>query len=138
MFGGNQNFVARLDDFDARLTRRDEITWLLQSGQKIQAIKLYREDTGASLADAKAAVERMEPALRMSLVPPGDPQMLAAPVMPNNAPDALKREVEALLTQGKKIQAIKLYHEQTGQGLREAKQAVERMEQALRQGLEQI
>jgi hypothetical protein len=30
------------------------------NGQKIAAIKIYREDTGASLADAKAAVDRLE------------------------------------------------------------------------------
>ena len=28
-------------------------------GQKIMAIKIYREDTGASLADAKAAVDKL-------------------------------------------------------------------------------
>ena len=30
------------------------------NGQKITAIKIYREDTGASLTDAKAAVEKLE------------------------------------------------------------------------------
>ncbi len=131
MFGANQNVVAGLDDFDARLVRRDEITWLLQSGQKINAIKLYREDTGASLADAKAAVERMEQALRMGLVTPGESRTPAAPVTPDDVSDTLKREVEMLLTQGKKIQAIKLYREQTGLGLREAKDAIDLIEQTL-------
>ncbi|SNY53792.1 ribosomal protein L7/L12 [Paractinoplanes atraurantiacus] len=31
----------------------------LMQGQKIQAIKVYREQTGASLAEAKAAVEQI-------------------------------------------------------------------------------
>src|SRR5579883_2089822 len=70
MFGANQNFSTRLDNLDARLTQRDEIIWLLQKGQKINAIKLYREDTGASLTDARAAVERMELALRLGLTAP--------------------------------------------------------------------
>ena len=30
------------------------------NGQKIIAIRIYREDTGASLTDAKAAVEKLE------------------------------------------------------------------------------
>ena len=34
------------------------------SGQKITAIKLYREATGVGLADAKDAVEKMEAELR--------------------------------------------------------------------------
>jgi ribosomal protein L7/L12 len=29
----------------------------LEQGRKIQAIKIYREETGAGLAEAKAAVE---------------------------------------------------------------------------------
>ena len=33
---------------------------LIQSDQKIQAIKLYRELTGVGLAEAKDAVERLE------------------------------------------------------------------------------
>ena len=34
---------------------------LLQSGKKIEAIKLYRELTGAGLKEAKDAVERIAP-----------------------------------------------------------------------------
>ena len=30
------------------------------NGQKIMAIRIYREDTGASLTDAKAAVDKLE------------------------------------------------------------------------------
>lgn len=36
----------------------ERIRQLLAAGQKIQAIKLYREATGVGLAEAKAAVER--------------------------------------------------------------------------------
>ena len=36
------------------------------SGQKITAIKLYREATGAGLADAKNAVEQIEAELRVA------------------------------------------------------------------------
>jgi ribosomal protein L7/L12 len=37
-----------------------EVTGLLQAGRKIEAIKRYREATGAGLAEAKTAVERIE------------------------------------------------------------------------------
>ncbi|UZJ31188.1 ribosomal protein L7/L12 [Streptomyces endophytica] len=40
--------------------------------------------------------------------------------------DARFAEIDALLAQGKKIQAIKLHRELTGSGLAEAKEAVER------------
>ncbi|GAA2146117.1 ribosomal protein bL12 [Glycomyces algeriensis] len=43
------------------------------------------------------------------------------------APDPLT-EVRALIGQGKKIQAIKVYRELTGVGLKEAKDAVEMLE----------
>lgn len=37
-----------------------EVTLLVRQGKKIEAIKRYREVTGAGLRDAKEAVERME------------------------------------------------------------------------------
>ncbi|MCR8575520.1 ribosomal protein L7/L12 [Streptomyces sp. Isolate_219] len=40
--------------------------------------------------------------------------------------DARMAEIDQLLTQGKKIQAIKVHREVTGSGLAEAKEAVER------------
>lgn len=36
-----------------------ELQGLIQAGRKIEAIKVYREATGAGLAEAKEAVERM-------------------------------------------------------------------------------
>lgn len=45
---------------------------------------------------------------------------------PNRQPDHLA-PVRELVQRGKKIQAIKVYREVTGVGLKEAKEAVERM-----------
>ncbi|MET8950419.1 ribosomal protein L7/L12 [Streptomyces sp. NPDC004393] len=45
-----------LDAADAAL---DGVTALVREGKRIQAIKLYREVTGAGLKEAKEAVERM-------------------------------------------------------------------------------
>lgn len=38
----------------------DEVCELAQSGQKIEAIKLYRQNTGAGLVEAKDAVEALD------------------------------------------------------------------------------
>ncbi|MFI2377102.1 hypothetical protein ACH5AO_18795 [Streptomyces sp. NPDC018964] len=38
---------------------REEILDLVRRGKKIQAIKLYRETTGADLVEAKQAVDRL-------------------------------------------------------------------------------
>jgi ribosomal protein L7/L12 len=42
----------------------DRIKAALFAGRKIEAIKLYREQTGVGLAGAKAAIERLEEELR--------------------------------------------------------------------------
>ncbi|MFE7275584.1 ribosomal protein L7/L12 [Streptomyces sp. NPDC057623] len=39
--------------------RMGEVVSLVRTGKKIQAIKVYREITGAGLKDAKEAVERL-------------------------------------------------------------------------------
>ncbi|GAA0659668.1 hypothetical protein GCM10009535_43760 [Streptomyces thermocarboxydovorans] len=39
---------------------RDKSAGLGREGRKVQAIKVYREATGAGLAEAKEAVEGME------------------------------------------------------------------------------
>lgn len=126
MSEANQRFLNGPDEGDAYPVRRDEITRLLALGQKIEAIKLYRADTGASLADARAAVERME--LAPGPVTPGERH---TPATPGAVPASLRRDVETLVMRGQKIQAIKRYREQTGLGLREAKEAVDALEQEL-------
>src|SRR3954453_12151746 len=54
--GRGQRLPTRQDDGDFR----DEVLSLLEQGQKIGAIKLYRERTGAGLKEAKDAVEAMQ------------------------------------------------------------------------------
>ncbi|MFO0892562.1 MAG: ribosomal protein L7/L12 [Isosphaeraceae bacterium] len=92
-----------------------ELRMILSEGQKIQAIKHLRESTGAGLKEAKDAVERLEQGL-----PPAAPDAAA-----QDRP--LQDELAALLRAGRKIEAIKLYRARTGAGLKEAKDAVERM-----------
>jgi len=89
----------------------DAIRLLLTRGQKITAIKLYREQTGVGLAEAKNAVEMIERG-------GGSPNRKTTATDP-------EQQILELLAAGKKIAAIKLYREQTHVGLKEAKDAVE-------------
>lgn len=98
-----------------------DILAVAREGNKIQAIKLYRERYNCGLAEAKDAVETM--------LAGGTPQRPGLVVPPPAAisSSALDLEVVGLLRQDQKIQAIKLYRERTGLGLKEAKEAVERI-----------
>lgn len=49
--------VERLADLRARVRRREQIETELRRGNRFRAIKLYRDDTGASLAEAVAGVD---------------------------------------------------------------------------------
>lgn len=44
---------------EEEIPRKDEIIGLVREGKQVQAIKLYRESTGADLVEAKQAVDRM-------------------------------------------------------------------------------
>ncbi|WP_081238476.1 hypothetical protein [Streptomyces viridosporus] len=41
------------------IPRRDEIVALVREGKTVQAVKVYREATGADLVEAKQAVDRL-------------------------------------------------------------------------------
>ncbi|HAV63395.1 MAG TPA: hypothetical protein DCY13_13645 [Verrucomicrobiales bacterium] len=95
----------------------------LDNGDKLEAIKLYREATGAELKEAKEAVEDMETGhATTDTVATGAKQAAA------NRSSAVR---EALF-KGHKIDAIKRYREITGLGLRDAKLAVDKLEADLR------
>jgi ribosomal protein L7/L12 len=98
-----------------------QVRSLLDQGQKIAAVKLYKDQTGVGLAEAKAAVEALEAGI-------------GQPSTPTEMRDDLEAELLRLLGDGQKIQAVKLYKDQMGVSLLEAKQAVESL--AARHGLE--
>jgi ribosomal protein L7/L12 len=87
------------------------LTALIEAGQKIEAIKQYRERTGSGLKEAKDAVEALE---RGEQLP-----------TPKAILTTVDQDVVSLVREGKKIAAIKLYREKTGVGLAEAQAAVE-------------
>ena len=49
--------AARLAELGTRIRRSDEIQAELRKGNRLRAIKLYRDDTGASLAEAADGVD---------------------------------------------------------------------------------
>jgi len=83
----------------------------IRAGNKLEAIKLYREKTGLGLKEAKDAIDAMSGA---RAAPP-------SPAAYVNADEA----IDAALRNDQLIQAIKLFREKTGLGLAEAKRAME-------------
>ena len=110
-----RNCRAELPDAEQTAAPSDDekLAELLRRGEKIGAVKLYRQRTGAGLKEAVDAVEAMQ---RGAQVPDGRPAGTQA---------ADTQEIVSLLEQGKKIAAIKLYRDKTGAGLANAKAAVE-------------
>lgn len=104
----------------------NEVMELIRAGNKIGAIKLYRDRTGVGLANGKRAVEDLERNLSMA----GDALPSGGTGMRVIDPTALG-EVEGLVRQNKRIEAIKRYRQVTGLGLKEAKDAVDEIKRGL-------
>jgi ribosomal protein L7/L12 len=99
----------------------------LRRGNKIEAIKHYRDLTKSALAEAKRAVEAMEAGLSR---PQAAVSTYRPPPLPSPADD--EGGIHAALYRGNKTEAIKIYRETHHVGLDEAKLAVDAMEDELR------
>jgi ribosomal protein L7/L12 len=95
-----------------------EIVAIARSGNKIEAIKQYRELTGVGLKEAKDTVE--------ALVEGRQVEIHTMHVLQTTAGE----DIVELIQRGNKIEAIKRYREQTGLGLKESKDAIEAIEAA--------
>jgi ribosomal protein L7/L12 len=95
-----------------------EIHELIHAKQIIQAIKLYREATGVGLAEAKQAVEEMA----------RDEYMKAPAGVRDQDNPVLEAKIKSMLARRQKIEAVKIYRQEYGIGLKEAKDAVDRIE----------
>jgi ribosomal protein L7/L12 len=98
-----------------------KIHTLLHDKKLLQAVKLYHDATGVSLSEAKEAVEQM--ARNEFSKPPSGVRNYDDPV--------LESKIKSLLSKGKKLDAIRIYREEYGIGLKEAKNAVERIETSM-------
>jgi len=87
-----------------------------EAGHLIEAIKIVREELGLGLAEAKALVERELKIGGLADIRRFGAEV-SAPVLPVTAVAALQR--------GHLIEAIRAYREQSGVGLKDAKEAVE-------------
>ncbi|WP_155368294.1 hypothetical protein [Catellatospora vulcania] len=95
-----------------------QIRVLMNQRKKIHAVKLWREATGATLADAVKAVELIEAGGTPSPLAAGQPALgLLGPELMANA--------RSLKQQGRAIEAIKLVRQHAALGLREAKNIVD-------------
>ena len=92
----------------------DDVLEALQQGEVVKAIVLLRMATGLGLQEANDAV-----AAHLDGLPVSIPKASSAAQLPAT--------VIAAIQSGNKIEAIKLLREQTGLGLKEAKDAVEAM-----------
>jgi len=111
--GPDERVPQQPDSFEGR------ILLLMQAGKKIEAIKIFRQETGSGLKEAKDAVEALAA---------GQPIARRSGESVENIgvdPTSLEGQVLALMQGQKKILAIKFYREQTGVGLKQAKDAVE-------------
>jgi ribosomal protein L7/L12 len=112
---------AQLDKVASQDDPQDRVAAAIRAGRKIEAIKLLRESTGLGLAEAKAAVERMQDSASRHHAPES-----AAPARTNTDPRSIGG-VQDALARDDLIKAIKLYREHTGVSLKEAKQAIDEL-----------
>jgi ribosomal protein L7/L12 len=106
--------TGRAPDATAQQSLEERIRALLIDGRKIEAVKSYREATGAGLAEAKDAVEAIE-----------HREVLPARMIDGANAEEFERQLERLLRDAGLIAAIKFYREQTGRGLKESKDTLE-------------
>lgn len=99
----------------------EKIISLAESGKKIEAIALFRQLTGVSLADAKRSVDAILVGQAVNLSDYFTPQ----PVLNKSA---MLDEVARLAGEGKTVEAIRVYRETFDVSLKEAKTAVERIQ----------
>lgn len=99
-----------------------EIHDLIHQKQIIQAIKLYREVTGVGLAEAKDAIEEMA----------NDEFSKPASGVRDYDNPILESRIKSLLARRRKIDAVKIYREEYGVGLKEAREAVDRIEASMK------
>jgi ribosomal protein L7/L12 len=95
--------------------QKRELERLIASGDKLEAIKQFRNMADVGLAEAKAFIENLES---------GGHRSTAHEEAPRNVRQA-EQAALAAIKQGNLVEAIKRYHQHSKVGLKEAKDAVD-------------
>lgn len=120
------NTLGQLSPASSNLAgKMQEIQRLIQVGNKIEAIKVYRQATSAGLKEAKDVIDRLAEGKGIQ-VSTYTVRLGEAGVVSDVRADKI-REIGRLLQAGNKIEAIKVYRETFNLGLKEAKDAVEKL-----------
>jgi len=109
---------------------------MIFAGQKIEAIKVYKEMTGLSLLESKQFIDVLENELRdANSTFSQNPYSTAKPRRPSlgNMPEEDAKKMTEFIFAGQRIAAIKMYKEATGLGLKESKDVIDALEKQLRE-----
>ena len=98
---------------------------LLAAGQKVEAVKRVREYTGWGLKESKDYVD----AVQAGQTPPVG--QVVTPAAGKVDEDLMRSEVEQLLRADRKVEAVKRVREYTGWGLKESKDYVDALQDAI-------
>ena len=109
---------------DISANQEQRLRELVVNGNKVAAIKLYREITNLGLKEAKDAVEAMLNSTQVVI-----PEPIQAGIQNDTL---LEERIKRLLVERKKIEAVKLYREANHCGLKEAKDAVDLIQVKMR------
>ena len=111
------------------LARLKQIGDLVRAGQLQGAIQLFQQTFNTGLAEAQSAVEALAQNRSVNLT--GLTINIPATMQPSLDAATMSR-IQGLVRQGNKIEAIRLFREATNLGLKQAKEAVEDIEQVMR------
>ncbi len=112
---GRREVVAVPVQRPVRAAAPEDVEGLVKAGRKVDAIRAWRQRHGGGLKEAKEAVETLSRG------------QAPRPAAKHDEPSrqVTEQDIRHQLRHGNVIDAIKLYREKTGVGLREAKEAVE-------------
>jgi len=119
-----------MKDSDKRLNRPfpAAAAGALAHGNKLEAIKIYLEERGSSLAEAKDAVERFmaDPAQWEASTEADRAPLFDSRGTPEPGATVVSPSAEAALYQGKLIDAVRIVRTENRIGLKDAKDTVDR------------
>lgn len=125
-----------LEDTMQQAARLAEVAELVRNGEKIEAIKLYRQITGLGLKESKDAVEQYQRGgeLVFNSISVEQGEFVAAGGEVDK--EALLARTRELLSQNQKIEAIKVFRTAYDVGLKESKEVVDELESGARTSLD--